>query len=85
LVDQDGQVAVRADPFGVEVADDGLGGRTDDVGLGELFAAGAGDLGDFGGKALDVLGFFGEKALGDEQGEVGVDVAALYDAAVEAG
>ena len=85
LVDQDGQVAVRADPFGVEVADDGLGGRTDDVGLGELFAAGAGDLGDFGGKALDVLGFFGQKALGDEQGEVGVDMAALFDAAVEAG
>ena len=85
LVDQDGQVAVRANPFGVEVTDDGLGGGTDNVGLGELFAAGTGDLGDFGGKALDVLGFFGQKAFGDEQGKVRIDVTALFDAAVEAG
>ena len=93
LVDEQGQIAVALDPLGVHVADDGFAGGADDEGLFE-FAAGLetfsplfelvmGDDGAFHGEALDVLGFFGEKALGDEQGEVGVDVAGFLKAAVE--
>ena len=38
-----------------------------------------------GREALDVLGFLLQEALGDEQGEVGVDVPGLLEQAVEAG
>ena len=39
--------------------------------------------GQLGGEAFDVLGFLLDEALGDEQGEVCVDVAGLLEEAVE--
>lgn len=95
LVDQDGEVAVALDPLGVHVADDGFGGGADDEGFfegtagaeaftgGVFFELGVGDDGALHGEAFDVLGFLGEEGLGNEEGEVGVDVAGVFEAAVE--
>ena len=94
LVDQEGQVAVGLDPLGVHVADDGFGGGADDERLFELaggdeFAVGAflqfrvRDDGALHGEAFYMFGLFGQERLGDQEGEVGVDVAGLLEAAVE--
>jgi hypothetical protein len=61
LVHEQREVAVAVDPAGEEVADDGLAGRADDVGLVELFAAGVGDDRELGREALDVLGLLGDE------------------------
>ena len=99
LVDEKGEVAVGLGPAREGGSDDGLGGGTNDVGLGE-FAAGdhfgfsgdgvffcfetvVGDDGALGGKALGVLGFFFEIGEGDEEGEVGVFMAGGLEAAIE--
>ena len=96
LVDQQRQVAVALDPFGEAGADDGFAGGADDEGFVQLaggfeaafavvFKAVVGDDGALFGEAFDVLGFFLEVALGDEEGEVGVFVAGVFEAAVEVG
>ena len=101
LVDQQRQVAVALDPAGEGRADDRLGGRADDVGLGQ-FAGGdhlgfaglrvldglepvVGDHRALGGEALGVLGFLFEVGERDEQREVGVLVAGGLEAARRAG
>jgi hypothetical protein len=83
LVEQQRQIAVRADPLGHHLADDGLGRGPHDERFLELLAAGVGDHGELGCEALEVLGLAGQVALGDEQREVGVLVAGLFDATVE--
>ena len=82
LVDEDREVPVGLDPSGIHVADDGLRGRPDGQPFLELLLAADGDPGDLGREALDVLGLLLEEALGDEEREIGVDVARVLDAAV---
>ena len=57
LIDQQRQVAPRANPLGVEVSDDRLRSRADHIRLRQFFAAGARDLCDLRCEALHVLGF----------------------------
>ncbi len=97
LVDEDGEVAVGLDPLVVHLSDDGFGGGAYDewffefgggVGLdaaagGVFFESGVCDEGAFHGEAFDVFGFFCEEGLGDEEGEVGVDVAGVFEAFIE--
>ena len=95
LVDEQGQVAVGLDPFGEHGPDDGFGGGADDEGFfeftgGDEFAFGVdfqavvGDDGAFFGETFDVLGFFFEKAYGDEQGEIGVLMSGVFEHFIEA-
>ena len=83
LVDQQRQIAVAADPLGVEVADDRLAGRADDIGLGQLFLADLRDLEQLGGEPGDMLGLFHDEALGNQQREVGVLVAGILDPVIQ--
>jgi hypothetical protein len=80
LVDQDRQVAPRLHPLGVHRADDRLGRRPDDEPLLELLVAAVRHPGHLRREALDVLGLLHQQALGDEQREVGVDVAGGLEA-----
>ena len=77
--------------------DDGLGGGADDelflelgggvdddaVAVGVVHQAVVGDDGALLGEALDMLGLTAEETLGNEEGEVGVLVAGLFEHAVE--
>ena len=83
LVDQDGQIAPRLHPLGVHGPDDGLGGRTDDEPLLEVFVAAASDPGDLRRKALDVLALLHQQAFGNEQRKIRVDVTGFLEPAVE--
>lgn len=69
LIDFQGQVTVRLNPFGIHRADDGLGRGTDGKRLGQLFPARHRDDGHFGRKALDVFRFLGEKLIGMSRGK----------------
>ncbi len=94
LIDQQGQVAVAFDPLREAVADDGLRGRTDDerffefaggleAALPIVFETVVCDDRALLGESLHVLGFFFQEALGDEQREVGVAVAGVFETLVE--
>ena len=83
LVDQHGQIAPRLNPFLVHHAEDRLGGRPDDQLLLELFPAAMRHVGDLGRKALDVLGFLEQQALGNQQREIRVHMAGGLEALVE--
>jgi hypothetical protein len=72
------------DPLGVCGADDRLRSRADGQALLERLVADVGDPGDLGGETRDVLGFLHQVAFGDEQGEIGVEVAGGLDPAVQA-
>ncbi len=101
LVDEQRQVAVALDPAREGGADDGLGGRADDVGFGQFpggdhaglaglgvllgLEAVMGDDRALGGEALDVLGLLLEVGERDEEREVGVLVAGGLEASVELG
>jgi hypothetical protein len=74
---------VAVDPLAEEVADDGLGGRPDDIGLLELLASGVGHDRKLGSEALDVLGLLLDEAHRYEQREAGVLVAGRLEASVE--
>ena len=65
------------------MVDDRLGGRTHDQRLLQLLAAAMRDDRELGREALDVLRLLLQKALRDEQREVGVARAGLLDAPVE--
>ena len=78
-----GQVAPGLDPLGVHVPDDGLRGRPDGQPFLELLLAADRHPGHLGREALDVLGLLLQEALGDEQREIGVDVAGGLDPAVQ--
>ena len=79
------QVAVALDPLGEEAVDHGLARGPHDERLLELLAAAVGDDGQLGREALDVLGLELEEGLRDEQREVRVLGAGLFDAAIELG
>ena len=97
LVAEDRQVAVGLDPVLVGAPDDGLGGGAHDELLFELGAgvdddaaavggvheAVVGHHGALLGETLDMLGLAAEEALGDEEGEIGVLVAGLFEHLVE--
>jgi hypothetical protein len=83
LVDEERQVPVGFDPFGVGRADDGLGRGPDGEPFFEDLAPPLGHPSHFGGKPLDMIGLLLEVALGDEQGEIGVDVPAGLEPAVQ--
>ena len=96
LVDEDGEVAVALDPFGVGGADDGFAGGPNDEGFCECgggggaesafgggFEAVVGDDCAFFGEAFDVFGFFCEVGQGDEEGEVGVFVTGCLEHCVK--
>ena len=85
LVEQHGQLPVRADPFGHELADDRLGGGPDDQRLLQLLAPGVGDHGQLRREALNVFCLTLQVALRDEQREVRVLVTGLLDAPVQIG
>ena len=72
LIDFEGQIAVRLYPFGVHGTDNRLGSRSYSERLRELFSPGDGNDGDFGRKALHVLGFLCKEAHGDEEREISV-------------
>ena len=67
-----GQVAVGLDLTAVEIAEQGLRGRTDAGALVELLGTARGDPGDLGGKALDQVLLLVEQALRDQQGQIDV-------------
>ncbi len=77
------QVAIAVDPLREEAVDDRLAGRADDDGFFKLLATGVGHDGELRAEALDVLRLTLDKALGDQQGEVGVLNAHRLDAVVE--
>ncbi len=83
LIDEDGEVAVRLDPFRVHRADDGFRGGADGQALAQLLAAAFSDPGDFGREPLDVLRLAHEQPFGDEQREIGVLVSGGFEAPVE--
>ena len=83
LVDQQRQVAMAVDPLAEEVADDGLRGRTDDVGLLQLLPPGVRHDRELGREALHVLRLLLDEAHGDEQREGGVLVSGGLEALVE--
>ena len=94
LVDQQRKVAVRLDPAGERLADDGLGRRPDHQRLVELAgrnqsAVGPGfepmvrDDGAFLRKAFHMLGLLLEEPLGNEEREVGVAMPRLPEHPVE--
>ena len=83
LVQSQGQVTVALDPLCVVRVHDGLRSRADGHGLLELRAAGAGDPGNLGSKALDVVLLLLEHAGAHEHREVGVLHANLLDLGVE--
>ncbi len=83
LVEQHGQVAPALDPLAEEVADDGLRGRTDDVRLLQLLAAGDGDHRQLRREAFHVLGFLLQKALRDQQRKIDVLMAGGFEAVVK--
>ena len=57
LVNENGKVAVRMNPLGVDAADDSLGSRADSKALFEFFVAAVSYPSDLRGKAFDVLSF----------------------------
>ena len=65
------------------MANDGLGGGPDDVGLFEFLAAGDGDYGQFGGEAFHMLGLLLQKALRNQEREVDVLVIGGFEPVVE--
>ena len=94
LVDENRKVAIRLYPLRVSLANDGLGGRTDNERLLELargdefsvrahLEARVGDDGTFLGEAVDVRGFLLDIADRNEEREVGVHVAGLLEHRVE--
>jgi hypothetical protein len=83
LVDQDRQITVRLQPLGVHRSDDHFRGRPDREALGEFLSAAFGHPSDFRRETLDVLGFTHEQRFGDQQREVGVLVAGLFEPAIE--
>ena len=85
LVQPEGQVAVRADFLSVVRIHGGFGGGTDGEALRELFLAAVRDPGDFSFKALEVVFFALEVGFGDEEREVAVADAHLFEADVEEG
>ena len=85
LVDQHGQVPVALDPLGVHVADHGLRSGAHHQAFFQFLATGVSDHGQFGRKAFHVLGLLLDEAFGNQQREVGVDVAGLLEHAVQLG
>lgn len=85
LVQQQRQVAVRADPFGHHLADDRLRRRPHHQGFFQLLPAGVGDDRQFRGKPFDVFRFPAEVALRNQQREVRIFMAGVLDAAVQFG
>ena len=83
LIYQHGQIAPALNPLAEEVADDGFRGRPDHVGLFECLASGDGDHGQLRREAFDVLGFFLQEALRNQQREVHVLMAGGLEAVVE--
>ncbi len=83
LVDQQRQVAVGLNPFLEGPADDRFRGRAHDQWLLKHFAAADGHNGQLRREALDVLGFFFEEALRDEQREIGVFMAGFLKTAIQ--
>ncbi len=83
LVDEHRQVTPRLDPLLVHHAEDRLGGGPHDEPLVELLGAALGHPRHLRREALDVLGFAEQQALGNQQREVRVHVAARLDAAIQ--
>ena len=83
LVDQDGEIAPRLDPFRVERADDDLGRRTHDQRFGQLLVAAASHPRDLRSEPLDVFLLLHQQTRGDEEREVRIDMARRLEAAVE--
>ena len=83
LVDQHGQVAIRADPFLIERTDDRLAGGPHSERLFELIVSSARHPGYFRGKAFDMLRLLHQVALRNEQREVHVLVPGRFDHRVE--
>jgi hypothetical protein len=72
LVDEHGQVAVGRDPLGKHVVDDGFRGGAHDERFIKFFAAATRDEGQFGGEAVDVVGFLFKERKRDELREISV-------------
>ena len=99
MIQEQGQIAITLDPLREHGVDDRLGRGPDHEWLFELrgridcdrtraFLTGRAearmrDERDFLGEPLNVLGFLGEEAHRDEQGEVGVAVPARAEHVVE--
>ena len=85
LVDEEGQVPVGADPFGVQVADDGLRGGAHYQWLLQLLPPSVGHHRELGRKTLDVFRLLPDEGVRDEQREVGVLVPGFLEPSVQGG
>src|SRR5262249_47497260 len=83
LIHHQGQIAIGVNPLRKHVVDDGFRGGSHDEWFFEFLAAAVRDRRHFRSETLDVLCFLTQKALRNEQWEVGVARAGPLDAAVQ--
>ena len=74
---------MRMNPLREKMVDDRLGGRTHDQRLFQFLAAAVRHDRDLGRKSFDVLRFFFQKALRNEERKISVAGAGFLDSAVE--
>ena len=79
LVDQDRQVPVALNPFGIHGPDDGFRSWADDQRFFQFLSATVCDYCQFRRKAFNVFFFFGHKGLWDEQRESSIDMTSCFE------